>query len=56
VALRNICKGAVKATYKNSKSIEVCLATELMMAAKGDMNSAAISKKDEVERIAGSAR
>jgi len=56
VALRNICKGAVKATYKNSKSIEVCLANELMLAAKGDMNSAAISKKDEVERIAGSAR
>ena len=56
VALRNICKGAVKATYKNSKSIEICLSNELMMAAKGDMNSAAISKKDEVERIAGSAR
>ena len=56
VALRNICKGAVKATYKNSKSIEICLSNEIMMAAKGDMNSAAISKKDEVERIAGSAR
>ena len=56
VALRNICKGAVKATYKNSKSIEICLANELMLAAKGDMTSAAISKKDEVERIAGSAR
>lgn len=56
VALRNICKGAVSATYKNSKSIEVCLSNEIMLAAKGDMNSAAISKKDEVERIAGSAR
>ncbi len=56
VALRNICKGAVKATYKNSKSIEICLSNEIMLAAKGDMNSAAISKKDEVERIAGSAR
>lgn len=56
VALRNICKGAVKATYKNSKPIEICLANEIMLAAKGDMNSAAISKKEEVERIAASAR
>ena len=56
IALRNICKGAVNATYKNSKSIETCLANELMLAAKGDMNSAAISKKEEVERIAASAR
>ena len=56
IALRNICKGAVKATYKNSKSIETCLANELMLAAKGDMNSAAIAKKEEVERIAASAR
>ncbi len=55
-ALRNICKGAVKATYKNTKSIEICLANEIIMASKGDMNSAAISKKDEVERVAGSAR
>ena len=56
IALRNICKGAVKATYKNSKSIETCLSNELMLAAKGDMNSAAIAKKEEVERIAASAR
>jgi len=56
IALRNICKGAVSATYKNTKPIEICLANELMLAAKGDMNSAAISKKEEVERIAASAR
>ncbi len=56
IALRNICKGTVSATHKNTKSVEVCLANEIMLAAKGDMNSYAVSKKDELERIAGSAR
>ncbi len=56
IALRNICKGTVSATHKNTKSVEVCLANEIMLAAKGDMNSYSVSKKDELERIAGSAR
>ena len=56
IALRNISKGTVSATHKNTKSVEVCLANEIMLAAKGDMNSYAVSKKDELERIAGSAR
>jgi small subunit ribosomal protein S7 len=56
IALRNICKGAVASSYKNTKPIEVCLANEIMLAAKGDMNSFAISKKEELERVAASAR
>ena len=56
IALRNICKGAINASYKNTKPIEVCLANEIMAAAKGDMSSFAVSKKEEVERVAGSAR
>jgi small subunit ribosomal protein S7 len=56
IALRNICKGAINASYKNTKPIEICLANEIMLAAKGDMNSFAISKKEETERVAGSAR
>lgn len=56
VAIRNICKGAVSATHKNTKPVELCLANEIMLAAKGDMNSFAVAKKEEVERIAGSAR
>jgi small subunit ribosomal protein S7 len=56
VAIRNICKGAVSATHKNTKPVELCLANEIMLAAKGDMNSYAVAKKEEVERIAGSAR
>lgn len=56
IALRNICRGAVKSTYKNKKSIASCLAEEILLASRGDMNSFAVSKKEEIERVAGSAR
>jgi small subunit ribosomal protein S7 len=56
LALRNICTGAVSATFKNRKPVEECLADEILMAAKGDMQSSAITKKEELERIAASAR
>ena len=56
LSLRNLCKGAVSASYKNVKSIQECLADEIIRASNGDMNSFAISKKDELERIASSAR
>ncbi len=56
VALRNICIGVTKASFKKKKSIANCLADELMTAAKGDLNSFAVAKKDEKERVAGSAR
>lgn len=56
IALRNICKGAVKMTFKNRKPVAECLATEIILASQEDVNSYAISKKEEVERIAASAR
>jgi small subunit ribosomal protein S7 len=56
VALRNICKGAVSSSHKNKKRMALCLAEELILASKADMNSFAISKKEEMERIAASAR
>lgn len=56
IALRNISKGAVKASHKNKKRMEACLADEIILASKGDMNSFAVSKKEEMERIAASAR
>jgi len=56
IALRNICKGAVKASFKSKKPVARCLADEIMMAAKGDLNSFAVSRKDEKERVAASAR
>lgn len=56
VAIRNICKGAVNSSHKNKKRVELCLAEEIILASKADMNSYAISKKEEMERIAASAR
>ncbi|MBI4999967.1 MAG: 30S ribosomal protein S7 [Euryarchaeota archaeon] len=56
VAVRNITTGAVQSSYKSTKSIEECLANELMLAAKGDMTSHALAKKEELERVASSAR
>ncbi|MGA1873962.1 MAG: 30S ribosomal protein S7, partial [Thermoplasmatota archaeon] len=55
IALRNISIGTVKASHKNKKSISECLAGELIAASKGDIQSFAVSKRDEVERVAKSA-
>ena len=56
IALRNISKGAINASFKNTKPIEQCLAEELILASKGDMNSFSVAKKEEIERVASSAR
>ncbi len=56
VSIRNICKGALAKSHGSKKRIEDCLADELLLAAAGDLNSAAMAKKDEVERVAASAR
>lgn len=56
IALRNIARGAVDATYKNKKSAAQCLADELMRGAKGDMQSFSVAKKEDIERVAKSAR
>lgn len=56
IAFRNISRGSVSASYKSAKKIEMCLANEIILASKKDMNSYAVSKKEEMERIAASAR
>jgi len=56
IAIRNICQGTVNATYKNKKSVELCLADELIKASKNDVASFAVAKKNDVERVAKSAR
>jgi small subunit ribosomal protein S7 len=55
IALRNISIGTVKATHKNRKSVAECLASELIAASKGDIQSFGVSKRDELERVAKSA-
>ncbi len=56
IALSNNAKGAVKSSYKNKRNIAECLANELMNAAKGEKTSFAVSRKEEMERMAQSAR
>jgi len=56
IALRNICQGTLNASHKNKKSIEACLSDEIMKAAKNDPASFAIAKKNDLERVARSAR
>ncbi|KPV43660.1 30S ribosomal protein S7, partial [Acidiplasma aeolicum] len=51
-ALRNICIGATKASFKHKIHIEECLANEIILASRNDGNSYAISKKEEIERVA----
>jgi small subunit ribosomal protein S7 len=55
-ALMFISQGAEKAAFKSKKSIESALAEELMAAAKGDIKSYSVGKKDEKERVAKAAR
>ena len=56
IALRNLSTGVVNASTKNKKAIHECLADEIMLAAKGDMTSYSVAKKEEIERVAQSAR
>lgn len=56
IALRNICKGVITSTYKNKKSIELCLADELVNASKNEVSSFAVTKRNDMERVAKSAR
>ena len=56
IALRNVSSGVVAASAKNKKTIQDCLADEIMLAAKGDMTSFVVAKKEETERVAQSAR
>lgn len=56
LALRYLCQGAIQASFRSTTPIEECLANEILKAAKGDINSFAIAKKEELERIAASAR
>ena len=56
IALRNVCKGAVQSSHKSRKRLPQSLADEIILASKRDINSYAVGKKEELERIAASAR
>ena len=52
LALRHISEGARRAAINNPRSIEECLADELVLAASRDIKSYAVSKRYELERVA----
>ncbi|MCQ2056533.1 MAG: 30S ribosomal protein S7 [archaeon] len=56
IALRNLSTGCVKSSSKNKKPISSRIADEIILASKGDMTSFSIAKKEEIERVAQSAR
>ena len=56
VALRNLSKGCASATAKSTRTLTQGIISELNKAAAGDVASFAVGKKDEIERIAASAR
>jgi small subunit ribosomal protein S7 len=56
LAIRHISEGARATSINNPRSIEECVAEELMLAANNDIKSAGISKRHEIERVAQSSR
>lgn len=55
-ALKNLAAGAFAASFSHKKSMEECLAEELVLAANNDTKSFAVARKEEMERIARGAR
>jgi small subunit ribosomal protein S7 len=57
MAIKFIVQGAIRAVYNNVKTVEECFADEIIAASNDDNNaSGAIKRKEELERIAISAR
>jgi len=56
LALRLLTEGARKAALNNPRSLDECLAEEIALASNKDVKSYAISKRNEMERIARSSR
>ncbi len=56
LAIRHITEGARNASANNPKSIEECIADELVLASNNDIKSAGIAKRHEIERVAQSSR
>ena len=54
--MRNLAKGCAAATAKSTRTLTQGIVSELSKASEGDIASFAVSKREEVERIAASAR
>ena len=56
IALRNLAAGAASGTRKSKRTLKQYIVNELTKASTGDVTAFAVAKKEEVERIAASAR
>lgn len=56
LAVRLLVQASVGLTYNKPITIDECIANEIINASKGSQSSRAIRRKDEIERIAISAR
>jgi len=56
LALRFLSEGARKTAFGNPRSLDECLAEELILSAHKDVKSYAVQKRNEMERIARSSR
>ena len=56
LAIRHITEGARQAAVNNPRSIQECLAEELILAGSHDMKSYAVAKRHEIERVAQASR
>ncbi len=56
MALRNITVAAILGSFDKKATLAQTLANEIILAGNGDVNSYAMKRRDEVERIARSAR
>jgi small subunit ribosomal protein S7 len=56
LALRFITDAARNASFSSNKTIEECLSEEIVLAASNDTKSYAVQRREEIERIAISAR
>ncbi len=55
LSLGFLTRGTMQSSFKRKRSMEECLADELLYAAEADSRSFAIQKKEEKERVARSA-
>lgn len=56
VALRNLAMSAIIGAFANKRTLTEALANELVLASNMDINSYAIKRKNEIERMARSAK
>jgi small subunit ribosomal protein S7 len=56
ISLRFMSEGARNSAYSNPRTVDECLAEEIMLAAQRDNRSHAVRKRDEMERVALASR